>query len=380
MQSRRLRAIIGVALALLCVAAGVAAGQRMDTAGPSADPVVSIPPDARHQVTVFYSSHCSACTQVMPAVRDIAAAHPDIRFVFYDTASGGDAYRMYSAFDAAYGSLTPALPVVFAGDTVVLTGEEEVRDNLGEVVVALEYGLIPSADYEERWREPGRDEPVALTLPLVLSAGLLDGINPCAFAVLVFLLVGVLGAGTRGRVFAAGAAYSLAVFAVYFLSGFGLFAAVRSFEVMGLFSTFAGCIAIVAGVLQIASAFTRDLPVTLAIPVRRRERLAPLLREATIPAACLLGVLAGVFELPCTGGVYLAVLALLSEHATVVEGIPYLLAYNVMFVLPLLAITAGIGLGIPPERIDTWRLKHRRALRFSIGVFLLGIGAVTLAI
>lgn len=376
MQSSRLRAIIGVVLALLCVA-GVATGQRTDTVG--AVDTVSIPADARHQVTVFYSSHCSACSEVMPVVRDIAAAHPGVLFVFYDTAPGGDVYQVYSAFDKAYGSSNPSVPVVFAGDTVVLTGEEEIRENLEEVVVALEYGLIPSADYEERWRD-GRDGPAALTLPLVLSAGLLDGINPCAFAVLVFLLIGVLGAGTRGRVFAAGIAYSLAVFSIYFLSGLGLFAAVRSFEVVTLFSTAAGCIAIVAGVLQVASTFAHDLPVTLAIPRWGRERLAPLLRKASVPAACLLGVFAGIFELPCTGGVYLAVLALLSEHATVAEGIPYLLAYNVMFVLPLLAITAGIGLGIPPERVDTWRLGHRRALRFAVGVFLIGLGVVTLAI
>lgn len=376
MQSRRLLAIIGVLLALLCVA-GVAAGQMTDT--PGSEDTVSIPADAHHQVTAFYSSHCSACSGVMPTVRDIAAAHPGVRFVFYDTAPGGDVYRVYSAFDKAYGSSNPSVPVVFAGDTVVLTGEEEIQENLEEVVVALEYGLIPSADYEERWRD-GRDGPAALTLPLVLTAGLLDGINPCAFAVLVFLLIGVLGAGTRGRVFAAGIAYSLAVFSVYFLSGLGLFAAVRSLEVMALFSIAAGCIAIVAGVLQVASAFVHGLPVTLAIPERAKKRLAPLLREASVPAACLLGALAGIFELPCTGGVYLAVLALLSEHATVAEGIPYLLAYNVMFVLPLLAITAGIGLGIPPERVDTWRLGHRRALRFALGVFLIGLGVVTLAI
>lgn len=271
--------------------------------------------------------------------------------------------------------------MIFSGKTVVLSGEEEIRKNLEEVVVALEHGLIPSAAYEERWMDPGRQSPtVVLTLPLVLSAGLLDGINPCAFAVLVFLLIAVLGAGTRARVFATGVAYSLAVFAIYFFAGFGLFAAVRSFVIVALFSTAAGCIAIAMGVLQVASALAPDLPVRPAIPGRGKRRIAPLLQKASVPAACLLGLLAGIFELPCTGGVYLAVLAILSEHATVADGILYLLAYNLMFILPLLIITAGVGLGIPPERVHTWRIEHRRTLRFVIGVFLLGIGVVTLLI
>lgn len=371
MQRSRRLAIAGVILVyLLCVSPV----QGTDT-------VAAVPPDADHQVTVFYSSRCSSCVQVMPVVQDIAAAHPGVRFAYHDTASGGDVYQLYSAFDAAYGSSKPSIPVIFAGDTVVLTGEEEIRENLEDVVVALEHGLIPSAAYEERWRDAARHtSTVVLTLPLVLSAGLLDGINPCAFAVLVFLLVGVLGAGTRGRVFATGVAYSLAVFAVYFLAGFGLLAAVRSFEVVALFSTAAGCIAIAVGIMQVASALAPDLPIRPAIPGRGKRYLAPLMQKASVPAACLLGVLAGIFELPCTGGVYLAVLAILSEHATVAEGILYLLAYNLMFILPLLAITAGIGLGIPPERVDTWRLGHRRALRLVIGVFLLGIGVVTLVI
>jgi cytochrome c biogenesis protein CcdA len=339
--------------------------------------------DARHQVTFFYSSHCSACTHTLPFIRNLSASYPGVRFVYYNTAAGGDVYRLYLDFGEAYGHPHPSIPVVFAGDSVVLIGHAAIVANLTDVVKALESGAIPSREYERRWMDPlyvDTDEHPSgtLTLPLIITAGLLDGINPCAFAVLVFLLVALLDMGSRRKIFIVGTVYSLAVFTIYFLSGLGIFAAVHAFEVAALFSVIAGAVAIIAGILQIASVLVRGMDSRLAIPEMGRRMMTPLFRRATLPAAFLLGLLVGIFELPCTGGIYIAILALLSDQTTFIEGIPLLLLYNGLFVLPLLVITAIVGMGIPPERIDSWRLEHRRLLRVMLGLFLVMIGIFTL--
>jgi hypothetical protein len=68
-------------------------------------------------------------------------------------------------------------------------------------------------------------EPIApkVTLPLIIGAGLLDGINPCAFAVLVFLLTFLLTVSKdKRRMIKAGVAYVVGVYVTYFLAGLGL--------------------------------------------------------------------------------------------------------------------------------------------------------------
>jgi len=81
----------------------------------------------------------------------------------------------------------------------------------------------------------------------------------------------------------------------------------------------------------------------------------------------MLGVLVGIFELPCTGGIYLAILSLLSHRVTLYEGIPYLLLYNLVFVLPLVLILAVIAFWVPPGELERHREKNRPLVRLAMG-------------
>ena len=74
-----------------------------------------------------------------------------------------------------------------------------------------------------------------MSVVAVAAAGLLDGVNPCAFTTLIFLLASLALAG-RGRreVLAIGAFFSLAVFLTYLAIGLGFFAALRAAAVVPL--------------------------------------------------------------------------------------------------------------------------------------------------
>jgi cytochrome c biogenesis protein CcdA len=81
-----------------------------------------------------------------------------------------------------------------------------------------------------------------------------------------------------------------------------------------------------------------------------------------------------MFELPCTGGIYLAIISLLSSEMTFYEGVPYLILYNVFFVMPLLLITFAVALGLSPKFVDSARIKYRNKLRLAMGLVLIIIG------
>ena len=65
--------------------------------------------------------------------------------------------------------------------------------------------------------------------------------------------------------------------------------------------------------------------------------------EFTVLSAVVLGFLIGICEFPCSGGIYLATIGLLTIKATFLKGVAYLLLYNLMFILPLLVLFLSFG-------------------------------------
>jgi cytochrome c biogenesis protein CcdA len=83
-------------------------------------------------------------------------------------------------------------------------------------------------------------------------------------------------------------------------------------------------------------------------------------------------------ELLCTGGVYLAILGLIGDRMTLAEGIPYLLLYNLIFVLPLILILLVIYWGGTPERMEAFRMGSRRGVRLLMGFIMVALGVAML--
>jgi cytochrome c biogenesis protein CcdA len=218
-----------------------------------------------------------------------------------------------------------------------------------------------------------------LTLPLVISSAVIDSINPCAFAVLIFLLLSIITLENRRRVLMVGGTYITAVFVFYLLSGIGLFTIVQGTGFSRILFIGAAALSIILGFVNIIDVLRKNEGFILAIPESRKEVIDRYIHTATLPGTFILGILVGIFELPCTGGIYLAILSLMSETYTFSQGLPYLVLYNVIFILPLIAILVIVSFGLSPERVDTWRLENRRMLRFTIGIAMIAIGMIMLS-
>jgi cytochrome c biogenesis protein CcdA len=229
---------------------------------------------------------------------------------------------------------------------------------------------LPAAIYE--------DKNPDLSLYLVLSAGLLDGINPCAFAVLIFLLMALTAAGSKRQVIILGFSYILAVFLFYITAGIGIMSVVSFTGFSFLFSLIAGAVAIAAGLINIIEGVYEKSPVSLKMPDSSKEFISSFIKKASLPGAFVLGILVGIFELPCTGGIYLAVLSLLSSEMTFYDGLPYLILYNLMFVLPLIIIVLLVYFGLSPAYVNEFRENQKRKFRIIIGTVLLLAGIIIL--
>jgi cytochrome c biogenesis protein CcdA len=217
-----------------------------------------------------------------------------------------------------------------------------------------------------------------LTIPALIGGAAIDSINPCAFAVLIFLLGYLLAIGSPKLIIRVGLTYIVTVFVVYFLAGFGILRALTVLGVAGIIYKIAGIVLIFVGLVNIKDFFWYGKGFTLAIPESKKPLIQKYIRKASIPAAIVLGFLVSAFELPCTGGVYLAILGLLANNEKV-QAIPYLLLYNFIFVLPLFIILAFVYFGISAKQMEDWRTKNRKWLRLVLGLGSLVLGVLMLA-
>src|SRR5574341_320584 len=215
---------------------------------------------------------------------------------------------------------------------------------LGVLALAVYFGFIhPHAPMA------GMTEYLpAVTFSAVVVGGLIDGINPCAFTVLILFVTAMLATlqvsaasdinAARARIIGLGSIYIAAVFLTYLALGVGLLATSALFSRFHAPARIGALLAMGMGLWMLKDFFLPDVGPRLAAPKMIGQWTADAARKATIPALIVGGFLIGLCTVPCSGAVYLAVLSLLSVQSSAFVGFAYLVLYNLMFILPLVAL------------------------------------------
>ncbi len=229
----------------------------------------------------------------------------------------------------------------------------------------------------------------------VAGAGLVDGVNPCAFTTIVFLLsVLTLLGKTRKHVLSVGAAFTLGVFCAYLLLGLGVFKAVKAFAVshqLSLCITYAA--ASLAFVLAGLSMFdylryrsSKDArSISLKLPHWTRARINKIIREKLttsnlVTGSFTLGLLVSVLEAMCTGQVYLPTIVFVQgDEALRAHALMYLVLYNVMFIVPLIGIFLSAYFGVRSEHLGKFLRQHIGAFKLALAAIFLLLGAALIA-
>lgn len=224
------------------------------------------------------------------------------------------------------------------------------------------------------------DKQDTFILPTVLVSGFLDGLNPCAFAVLLFLIAFIfMLKRARLQVLLFGAVYIAAIYLAYLLIGLGLWKAVLFIGIPHLMAKVGSVLVILLGLINIKDYLApKILPVSLRIPIPARFRLMDWLHKGTLPGTFILGFLVGLCTFPCSGGIYVAIVSLLTTKMTFNLGIFYLLVYNLMFVLPLAIILALAGNRVVTEKLTNLQERNESLMRLVYGLTMIAIGVVIL--
>jgi cytochrome c biogenesis protein CcdA len=227
-----------------------------------------------------------------------------------------------------------------------------------------------------------------ISFALVATAGLLDGINPCAIGMLILLLGYLLVfAHDPHRMVRIGLIYIATVFATYFLIGILFSQFVYQLLSQSWYQEVSHIIKYViiaaiwlAAIINIKDFFAYGKWFSLGVSKGEVPLLLKLIRKVDWHATILLGMAVTVFELPCSLPLYVGSIALLTQTFHYTKTILYLLLYNLMFITPLVVVYAVLVKTHHVFEAKDVQEKFNKWMKLSMGVaqILIGIGLLFL--
>jgi cytochrome c biogenesis protein CcdA/HEAT repeat protein len=345
------------------------------------------------RVLFFYKPGCRDCDRVRDQLNRLASSFPQMTLEERNIEAPGEALlnETLSTRLGIRDVLHQVAPAVFT------QGGALVRDGLTYSALDSLLRATSALTPDPAWADAAKPELAAATeriteryagldLGVVATAGLLDGINPCAFATIIFLLSYLqVARRTPGEILAVGVAFISAVFLAYFLVGLGLVQLLEraaAFRVAGqaLNYALAGLAAVVA-VLSFRDArlaadghlgeMTLQLPGFLKDQIRTTVRASTRARRFVI-GAFLAGLAISLLELACTGQVYLPTIQFMLRSGQR-EAVGLLLLYNSAFIVPLVVIFILAWAGMRSETLIAFQRKHTALAKVLTGALFLAL-------
>ncbi len=233
-----------------------------------------------------------------------------------------------------------------------------------------------------------------ITFWAIIGSGLVDGINPCAFAVIVFFISFLtVYKYNRREIILVGTSYCLAVFVAYLLLGLGVFQflyAMRGFAyVIKGFYILTAAVCLLFFVLSVYDFIIYKktkksdgmlLQLSLGNKTRIHKIMGFFLRDKQkstvrlVLAALAVGFCVSLVEAVCTGQVYMPTCVLILQDPELRTcATLYLVLYNLMFIVPLIAVFVLALLGYESKGFNDFFKKHLGLTKILLSLVFLAL-------
>ncbi|KKW32450.1 MAG: hypothetical protein UY76_C0028G0021 [Candidatus Uhrbacteria bacterium GW2011_GWA2_52_8d] len=173
---------------------------------------------------------------------------------------------------------------------------------------------------------------------VITSSAFLDGLNPCAFAVLLFFISFLFTIKrTRATIWKMGLVYIGSIYLAYLLIGLGIAQTI-----------------IISGSPHLMA------------------------KIGAYGGAVFGGFLVGLCTFPCSGGIYVAIIGMVTTQRTALQGTGWMLWYNLIFVSPLLILLALAANPKSTQHLQKLERTQARHMKILLGAFMIALGAVIL--
>ncbi len=333
----------------------------------------------------FYQKGCQKCDRAGYLLGYLVKKYPNLKVSEIDL-STPDGKRLNETLSNRLG--LPAekrliAPSLFIGKECLFP--EEITESRLEALIRkyeteenssllkVEQGELQKAEKSlvERYK--------SLDILTIVSAGFIDGLNPCAFATLIFFISYLTFVGRKRReILWVGLGFAGAVFITYLLIGFGLFRFIQYLSFLPFFSRVVYILtilfALALGTLSLFDVVQlkrgRASEMKLQLPEFLKKRIHRTIRERSksgqyMVAAVAAGFTISLLEFTCTGQVYLPTLLFVMNIPSLkAEAFSYLILYNFFFILPLLVIFGIVYWGVTSEQLAFFLQKRAATIKF----------------
>ncbi len=338
-------------------------------------------------VAYFYEVGCQECSRAEYDIRYVRSKYPQLMVEEYNVRDDAALAEWLGARFGVPERQRLATPSLFVGEDYLI-GTEITSESL--LALAEKYAPTGAervwADFNPQEAEQNIIERFkSFGVLTVVFAGLVDGLNPCAFATLVFFVSYLTLSGRKGReILAVGGAFTLGVFLAYLAVGLGFY---KVLDLLGdLLATLGRWVYGLTGLLCAGLAVFSFLDflkarrgeigdMTLNLPHSLRMRINAVIRkgrksEAFVAGAFVTGMVVSFLELACTGQVYLpTIIFVMSRPEMRVRALIFLVLYNLLFTLPLVVVFVLAYYGTGSKQLT--RFLQRRAATVKLGMTLL---------
>lgn len=351
-------------------------------------------------VYFFYNLHCKACLSLKQEFIPFLKKQygEQLSWVELETSTQEKNLNLLLSLAARY-KKNAVVPAMFVGDTLLFGKKDIVMGMQGAIARSRNGSVVSFA--------PGAVDMMSffknLSALTIVGLGLADGVNPCAFAVIVFFVSFLAVYGYKRReIICVGIAYCLAVFMTYLLLGLGVFkffyalsgayALIKAFYYLTAgFCIILSTCAIMdylkykktgdAGemLLQLPAFLKKRINVVIGANLRQRKDRSMWGLAAT---AFLVGFLVSLLEAACTGQVYIPTIAFILKNSELrLRAFFYLVLYNVMFIVPLVVIFVLSVAGVSSTVFTAFLKRHLGFLKLvlAVGFFMLAVAMLAIS-
>ncbi|MDF2756648.1 MAG: conserved rane protein of unknown function [Nitrospira sp.] len=341
------------------------------------------------EIDVYVRTGCPHCETAKVFLNKLRAERPSVNIRIYDIAEDPAALQRLKSVAAERGVTQLGVPAfVIDGELIVgfrsndTTGSE-IRERLDRQDADGGRSSVTQERFQAPWFGEVRVSDMGLPLFTVIL-GLLDGFNPCAMWVLLFLLSLLVNLHDRRKMALLAGVFVMVSGLVYFAF---MAAWLSVFLVVGISRTLQvslGAVAMLVGVVNLKDFFALHQGVSFSIPEFAKPvfyaRVRRILQAEDIVGALagivILAVLVNLIELLCTAGfpaLYTQILSL--RHMPPWEYYGYLALYNLAYIFD-----DSLMVAIAVMTLSHTKLQNRagRWLKLVSGVVMAALGAVLL--
>jgi thiol-disulfide isomerase/thioredoxin len=234
----------------------------------------------------------------------------------------------------------------------------------------------------------------------ILLAGLIEGMNPCALATLVFFISYLtMVSRKRKEIFWVGLGFSGAAFLTHLLIGIGILSFIQHFSFLPLFSHIVYFITFIFALfLGIFSLYDyiqlkkgRPSKMRLQVPNFLKKRIHQIIRVRSdvlevnketpsfrfLLAAIVIGFIVTLLQSTCTSQVYLPTILFVTNIPSLRgSAVLYLVFYNFVYIFPLLVIFGIVYWGVTSEQLSFFLQRRASTIKLLTSVFFFALAGI----